>query len=55
MDKEVLSAEGERVVPAETTQANATPFILQFLEVREGATAVTTCGTWDDIDAGDVS
>lgn len=31
------------------------PFILQFLEAREGATAVTTCGTWDDIDAADVS
>lgn len=28
-------------------------FILQFLEERPGAIAVTTCGTWDDIDAAD--
>lgn len=30
------------------------PFILLFLEKREGVIAATTCGTWSDIDAGDI-
>lgn len=29
------------------------PFILNFLEHREGATSSTTCGTWADIDCSD--
>ncbi len=31
------------------------PFILMFLEVREGAVSPTTSGAWDDIDGADAS
>lgn len=29
------------------------PFILQFLEERDGAISPTTTGTWNDIDGAD--
>ncbi len=29
------------------------PFILMFVEVREGMVCATTSGTWDDIDCSD--
>lgn len=32
-----------------------TPFILGFTEVREGALAGTTSGSWEDPDGGDCS
>lgn len=31
------------------------PFILMYLEEREGAIGPTTSGTWDDIDVADAS
>lgn len=31
------------------------PFILLFLEEREGAISPTTSGTWTDVDGGDAS
>ena len=39
---------------ASTDGGQEMPFILQFLEPREGAMAGTTSGTYPDIDASDV-
>ena len=44
--------EVSEVAPS-TREGQETPFILQFLEAREGATAGTTSGTWPDVDSAD--